>query len=293
MTARDAVPDEMPEFSLSGRAGLELDDQLLDAILSGQLSPEAPGQATVVAEMLASLADPVYSGHLAGEEAARSAFARAVSPAPGRHARHARPEPAAAPGRSPLSWRPGRLTMRLAAGLAAATVGLSGTVAAYAGALPAPVQNLAHFAIGAPPPPPPPRSRHRPARPATAPGRSSAPAGTATSPAVTGQGRARGKGRSQGEHRARARGRDQGKSEGKAKGKGRGHSALPPGQARKNSHAGKTAHRSKSSARPISRTSTSPITTVLVKASAAARSRGAAYRGRRPGRCAAFTRPPF
>jgi hypothetical protein len=244
MTARDAVPDEMPEFSLSGRAGLELDDQLLDAILSGQLSPECPGQATVVAEMLASLADPVYSGHLAGEEAARSAFARVVSPAPGRHAR---PEPAAAPARSPLSWRPGRLTMRLAAGLAAVTVGLSGTVAAYAGALPAPVQNLAHFAIDAPPPPPP-AGRHRPGRPATAPARSSAPASTATSPPATGQGKARGKGKQgqgqgQGQHKAKgkANGKAKGKAKGKARGKAKGHSTLPPGQAKKKGHAPKTA----------------------------------------------------
>jgi len=231
MTARDAVPDEMPEFSLSGRAGLELDDQLLDAILSGQLSPEVPAQAMVVAEMLASLADPVYSGHLAGEEAARSAFARAVSPVPGRLAG---PEPAAGPARPAPSWRPGRLTMRLAAGLAAVTVGLSGTVAAYAGALPAPVQNLAHFAIGAPPPPP--RSgRHHSGHPATTPARSSAPASTATSPAVTGSGKAKGKG--QGEHKGKAKG----KSKGKAKGKAKGHSKLPPGQAKKNGHAAKTA----------------------------------------------------
>ena len=246
MTARGAVPDEMPEFSLSGRAGLELDDQLLDAILSGQLSPEAPGQATVVAEMLASLADPVYSGHLAGEEAARSAFARAVSPAPGRHGA---PEPAARPARTAPSWRPGKITMRLAAGLAAVTVGLSGTVAAYAGALPAPVQNLAHFAIGAPPPPP--ASRQNPGRPATSPARSSAPASTTTSPAVTGQGKAKGKargksqgqgqGQHKGQHKGQSEGKAKGKSKGKANGKAKGHSKLPPGQAKKNGHPAKTA----------------------------------------------------
>jgi hypothetical protein len=120
--------------------------------------------------------------------------------------------------------------MRLAAGLAAATVCLSGTVAAYAGALPAPVQNLAHFAIGAPSPP---SARHRPGRPATVPARSSASASTATSPAVTGQGKAKG----QGEHKAKAKG--------KSKGKAKGHSKLPPGQAKKNGHTAKTAHPTK------------------------------------------------
>jgi hypothetical protein len=234
MSAPDAVPDEMPEFSLSGRAGLELDDQLLDTILAGQLAPDSPGQATVVAEMLASLADPVYSGHLAGEEAARTAFARAVSPALG-----GRGFRGSAPGLA-QHWRPGRLSLRLAAGLAAVTVGLSGTVAAYAGALPSPVQDLAHFAIGAPPPPP--AARHHPGRPATSPARSSASAVPVSSPAVTGQGKGTGNGKSQGKHKGKAAGKSKAKAKGQAKGKAKGHSKLPPGQAKKKGHAKKTAH---------------------------------------------------
>jgi hypothetical protein len=134
-----ASSGEMAEFSLSGRAGPELDEQLLDAMLAGlHQPPDAPRQAAVVAEMLASLASPVYSGHLAGEEAARSAFVRAVSPVP------------AEPPRRASSWLRGRLSVRLAAAVVAAAAGLSGTVAAYAGALPGPVQDLAHYAIGAP-----------------------------------------------------------------------------------------------------------------------------------------------
>lgn len=218
MSPSNAHPDEMPEFSLSGRAGLELDEQLLDAILTGRnISPEAPGQATVVAEMLASLAVPAVSGHLAGEEAARSAFARAVSPAPARRA-------SAWPG------RPARLSVRLAAAAAAVVTGLSGTVAAYAGALPGPVQNLAHVTIGAPSPRPArPGHRHhpRPARSARTAAASSGP------PATASPGRGHGRATGQGKGSAKSPGQAKGKNKNKANGKARGHSKLPPGQARK------------------------------------------------------------
>lgn len=227
MSAPDAVPDEMPEFSLSGRDGPELDEQLLDAILTRQqLSPEAPGQAIVVAEMLSSLADPVYSGHLAGEEAARSAFARAVSPALGRRGRHA----ARRPARPAPARRTRRVSVRLAAACAVAAAGLSGTVAAYAGALPAPVQDLAHFTIGAPSPPPPgPHDRPRPGpgQPGGTPG--TAPASHPAMPGKGTTGEARGNSRSNGAHKAESA---RGRAGSAGKGKGKGHSKLPPGAAR-------------------------------------------------------------
>jgi hypothetical protein len=167
MTWRDASRGEMPTSPAPGRAEPELDEQLLDAILAGQhLPPDAPDQAHVVAEMLASLAGPADPGDLAAERAVRSAFSHAaaqVSP------QAAAPAPAAVPTRprhtQPFrnprgkgrarkrqrsSWLPARLSARLAATLAAVVVVLGGTVAAYAGVLPGPIQDLAHRAIDAP-----------------------------------------------------------------------------------------------------------------------------------------------
>jgi len=61
---------------------MPLDESVLDALLTGTSLPsDAPEQAHTVAEMLASLADPAVPGALAGEAAARRAFARAASPA--------------------------------------------------------------------------------------------------------------------------------------------------------------------------------------------------------------------
>jgi hypothetical protein len=139
----------MPDTPVPGPAEPELDEQLLDAILAGQELPDdAPEQAHVVADMLASLAGPADPGDLAAEPTLRAAFARAASPA-------ARPGPATPagptrPGRR-RSWLPIRLSARLGAALAAVLVMLGGTVAAYAGVLPGPIQNLAHRAIDAPP----------------------------------------------------------------------------------------------------------------------------------------------
>ena len=147
----------MPKTPVPDRAGAELDEQLLDAILSGQHLPaDAPEQAHVVAEMLASLAGPADPGDLAAESAVRSAFARVVPPAarpgmtevtqPGRH----RAADALPPRGRQSSWRPALLTARLAGALTVVVLMLGGAVAAYAGVLPVPLQNLAHRTIGAP-----------------------------------------------------------------------------------------------------------------------------------------------
>jgi hypothetical protein len=126
-----------------GRAGSELDEPLLDALLDGQpLPPDAPEQAHVVAEMLASLAGSAGPGELTGEAAARTAYALAAAAA--RPAAHR-------PARRRPSWLPVRVRAWLAAVLAAAVLGLGGAAAAYAGALPGPIQDLAHHVIGAPP----------------------------------------------------------------------------------------------------------------------------------------------
>jgi hypothetical protein len=156
MNGPSASPDEMPGFPFPRRPAGKLDDSLLDALLTGQsLRPDAPEQARMVADMLASLADAAGPGALAGEAAARSAFARAASPA------------GLLPGRRPSvrrrrRWLPAPLSARVAAALLAAVAVLGGVAAAYAGVLPGPIQNLAHQAIGAP-------AAHRPpSRPASA-----------------------------------------------------------------------------------------------------------------------------
>ncbi len=172
MTCPGASPGEMPKTPVPGQAGPELDEQLLDAILAGQhLSPDAPEQAHVLAEMLASLAGPADPGDLTAEPAMRSAFARTASSAarrgpaspavpagptpPGRDQPGELPEDGRQPDRRQPERRrprlPIRLSARLGAALAAVLVMLGGTVAAYAGVLPGPIQNLAHRAIDAPP----------------------------------------------------------------------------------------------------------------------------------------------
>jgi hypothetical protein len=173
MSGSDASSPEMPGFPLSRRPAMPLDESVLDALLTGRsLPPDAPCQARAVADMLASLADPAVPGALAGEAAARRAFARAASPAStsragGQHRRQA-------PRRLPAA-----LTTRLAAAAMACIVALGGVAAAaYAGALPAAIQDFAHRVIDAP------AAQHHAPNP---PGQQR-PDGSATSP----QGRATG-----------------------------------------------------------------------------------------------------
>ncbi len=117
---------------------------MLDALLDGQsLLPDAPEQAGLVAEILADLAGPAEPGELAGETAARLAFARCPSPA----------------GISPATRRPARRKLLrlpvpragLAGALVAVAAGLGTAAAAYADVLPGPAQDVAHHMIGAPP----------------------------------------------------------------------------------------------------------------------------------------------
>jgi hypothetical protein len=152
-----ASSNEMHGFPFPGRPGPDLDEPLLDMILNGQsLAPDAPQEMHALAEMLASLAGPAEPGELAGEAAARLAFARGASPAgvsrsARRSARSARRSARSArSARHAESRMLTRLSAVLAVALVAAAVGLGGAAAAYAGALPGPVQAAAHEAIGAP-----------------------------------------------------------------------------------------------------------------------------------------------
>jgi hypothetical protein len=156
MSAPDAMHGEMPGFPSPGRPGGEHDEPLLDMIFDGRaIPPDAPQEMHDLARMLAALAGPVEPGELAGEAAARNAFIRLASPA-GVSPAGARHGPRQAP-RRPASHRlsrrrPARRRAGLAAALWVAAAGLAGTAAAYAGVLPAPIQQMAHVTVGAPAP---------------------------------------------------------------------------------------------------------------------------------------------
>ena len=145
MDPADASSGEMPGFLHPRRPSRELGEPLLDALLEGRsMPPDAPVELCAVAEMLADLAGPAEPGELAGEAAARLGLARTahpagISPAAHRSARRRR------------TWTSVPGTARLGGALIAAAVGLGGAAAAYAGALPGPIQDLAHHMIGAPP----------------------------------------------------------------------------------------------------------------------------------------------
>ena len=136
----------MPIFPWSGRGGVpSVGDPAFDALLTGNLRPdEAPDGLRPVAEAIAALNEAPASSELAAEASTVAVYSRAVrtSAEPIRPRRTGR-----------LSLTP-RLSARLAAAAAvaaaaAATLG-GATAAAYAGALPASVQKLAHDFIGAP-----------------------------------------------------------------------------------------------------------------------------------------------
>jgi hypothetical protein len=144
MTGSDASSSEMPKVPFPGRTGRDQDELLLDMILDRRpLPPSAPPGMHALAAKLVGLADPPGAGELPGEAAALAAFLRSGSPAStlvlaGEPPRHRR-------GRRVLAGR-----ARLSVAAAVVTVALSGTAAAYAGALPASVQNFAHRMIDAP-----------------------------------------------------------------------------------------------------------------------------------------------
>lgn len=218
----DASSGEMPGFPSPSLPGRELGEPLLDALLEGQsLPPDAPAELYAVAEMLADLAGPAEPGELAGEAAARLGLARTaspvgVSPVAHRSARRRR------------SWISVPGSARLGAVLITAAVGLGGAAAAYAGALPGPIQNIAHHMLGAPP-----ARQADLLRPRPGPGRSG-PDSSAPRPATSGAGKGHG-----GKHPGRAHGKAKGhaklkppkpppgkaksKAKSKSKGKGKGH----------------------------------------------------------------------
>jgi len=145
MTGPDASSGEMRRVQMPGRAGRDYDELLLDMILDRRSLPsDAPAGMHALAARLVALAAAPGAGELPGQAAAVAAFAGSVSPA---STLTLAGEPSGRRRRGLVAFS----RARLAAAAAVAAVGLSGTAAAaYAGVLPASVQNFAHHVIGAP-----------------------------------------------------------------------------------------------------------------------------------------------
>lgn len=216
MSGSDASSSEMPKVPLPGLAGRDQDELLLDRILDRRpLPPNAPPGMLALAEKLAGLAARPGAGELPGEAAALAAFLRSSSPAstlvlagepPGRRRGH--------------RLRAGRA--RLSAAAAVLVVGLSGTAAAYAGVLPASVQNFAHRMIDAP------AARHAADHGHGAPGqRGGHPGVMRSSPSVTGPAHPAKPGKEKAAHKPRHHGRHHGKPAKKPKPTRPAHTAGP------------------------------------------------------------------
>jgi hypothetical protein len=136
--------------------GPAVTDADLVALLAGKRDV-APGLQPV-ADVLAALGAGPSLGELAGEASALAEFRRRTGvPVPRRHARRS------------TAGLTSRLSVKAAAGAAAATLVLGGAAtAAFANMLPAPIQRLAHDVIGAPDAPSAPQpgpARGKPAAP--------------------------------------------------------------------------------------------------------------------------------
>jgi hypothetical protein len=148
MSGRGGSPGEMPGFP---RLGAHRSEGAVSAegLLAGRPVP-AGGSAgqQAVARLLAVASGPASERELAGQAAAVAAFVQVTT---GRATGSSRPVRTAA-RRSLLA---SVLSARLAsAGLAVGAAAIGGlAAAAFAGALPASIQHLAHDAIGAPAPP--------------------------------------------------------------------------------------------------------------------------------------------
>jgi hypothetical protein len=133
----------MPILPWSGRGGVPpVGDPVFDALLTGNLPPaDAADGLRPVAETITALNAAPAASELAAEANALAVFRGAI----GRTAEPVRPR------RRRPSLLTSLLSAKAAAAAAAAAVALGGTAAAaFAGALPASVQKLAHETIGAP-----------------------------------------------------------------------------------------------------------------------------------------------
>jgi len=168
MSPPDASPSEMPGIPFPGRPGGEHDEPLLDMLFGARvLPPDAPPELHDLARMLAALAGPADPSELAGEAAAVAEFSHLAPPAglslgpvslgPARHRLSRRPAhhrlSRQRPTGRPASRRRVRRTTAVKA-LLGAVVMVGAVAAAYTGALPGPIQKVAHITINAPAPQP-------------------------------------------------------------------------------------------------------------------------------------------
>jgi hypothetical protein len=134
----------MPEFPLPRHArDQSVPGVALDRLLAGDFATErAIPEVQALADLLSTAAGPASDRELAGQAAAVAAFARERDLSGHRH------PAAAARRRSMLATF---LGTKLAAAAAAGAIGFGGlAAAAYAGALPEPIQDFAHQTVGAP-----------------------------------------------------------------------------------------------------------------------------------------------
>ncbi len=144
MSGAGGYGGEMPEFPFPRRAGDQpVPGVALDRLLDGDLAIErTTPDVEALADLLSAAAGPPCDRELAGQTAAIAAFARERDV--GGHRHHA----AVARRRSMLTTL---LGTKLAAAAAAGAIGFGGlAAAAYAGALPEPIQDFAHQTVGAP-----------------------------------------------------------------------------------------------------------------------------------------------
>jgi hypothetical protein len=138
------VPDsDMPNFQWPGRRDASaIGDAALEAVLGGTQVPEDPAAGLqLLADVVAALRAGPATAELAGEAVAMAEFRERVG--------------VSSPVRQSVPRRPtllsSLLSAKVAGAAAVAVIGIGGiATAAYAGALPTPVQQLAHDAIGAP-----------------------------------------------------------------------------------------------------------------------------------------------
>ena len=148
MSGRDVSNADMPNIPGSQRADVpELPDEALNALLTGDLlTDEACAGLQPAAALLAALNAAPENGELAGHARALAEFRhRGGMPVHSRRSARRRPRLITS-----------LLTVKAAAATAVAAAAALGGVAtaAYTGALPAPAQQFAHNAIGAPSPKP-------------------------------------------------------------------------------------------------------------------------------------------
>ena len=132
----------MPNFPWPGRRDVSaISDTSLSALLAGaELPTGSPPELRPVAEALAALTAAPTGDELTGEAEALAVFRERLGV----------PSPTRRPRRRPTLLSP-LLSARAAAAAAVAALGIGGfATAAFAGALPAPVQQFAHHTIGAP-----------------------------------------------------------------------------------------------------------------------------------------------